>query len=49
MRQKQKFEGDATVSHGEAVMRLRHPAPGPIAFQMSVFAVGGRPDLSLLI
>ena len=36
-------------SHGEAVKRLRHPALGPIEFEYSVFAVDGRPDLSMVV
>jgi transcriptional regulator with XRE-family HTH domain len=35
-------------SHGEVVKRLRHPVLGPIEFEYSVFAVDGRPDLSML-
>jgi transcriptional regulator with XRE-family HTH domain len=36
-------------SHGEAVKRLRHPVLGPIEFEYSVFAVDGRPDLSMVV
>lgn len=36
-------------SHAEAVKHIRHPILGPIAFEFSVFAVDGRPDLSLLV
>jgi hypothetical protein len=36
-------------AHGEMVKQLRHPTLGEIAFEYSVFAVDGRPDLSLLI
>jgi transcriptional regulator with XRE-family HTH domain len=35
-------------SHGEVVKRLRHPVLGPIEFEYSVFAVDGRPDLSMI-
>jgi transcriptional regulator with XRE-family HTH domain len=35
--------------HTEVVKHLRHPVLGPIAFELSVFAVDGRPDLSLLV
>jgi transcriptional regulator with XRE-family HTH domain len=34
---------------GETVKHIRHPVVGPIAFEMSAFAVDGRTDLSLLI
>ncbi len=33
----------------EAVKHLRHPILGPIAFELSTFAVDGRTDLSLLV
>ena len=36
-------------SHGEAVKHIRHPKLGPIAFEYSVFAVDGRPDLNLVV
>jgi transcriptional regulator with XRE-family HTH domain len=36
-------------SHGEGVKRIRHPVLGPIAFEYSVFAVDGRPDLSMVV
>ncbi|MDR3510074.1 MAG: helix-turn-helix transcriptional regulator [Caulobacteraceae bacterium] len=35
--------------HGEAVKHLRHPVLGPLAFEISAFAVDGRTDLSLLV
>ncbi len=35
--------------HGEAVKHIRHPVLGPIAFEYSVFAVDGRPDLSMVV
>jgi transcriptional regulator with XRE-family HTH domain len=41
--------GDVLSTHSEMVKRLRHPVLGEIAFEHSVFAVDGRPDLSLLI
>jgi transcriptional regulator with XRE-family HTH domain len=34
---------------GEMVKHIRHPALGELAFEMSVFAVDGRTDLSLLV
>ncbi|HET6470657.1 MAG TPA: helix-turn-helix transcriptional regulator [Pseudomonadales bacterium] len=36
-------------AHGDAVKHVRHPLLGPISFEFSVFAVDGRPDLSLLV
>jgi transcriptional regulator with XRE-family HTH domain len=36
-------------SHGEGAKRIRHPVLGPIAFEYSVFAVDGRPDLSMVV
>jgi transcriptional regulator with XRE-family HTH domain len=35
-------------AHGEAVKRIRHPVLGPIEFEYSMFAVDGRPDLSMV-
>src|ERR1700722_10559964 len=35
--------------HGEVVKHIRHPTLGPIAFEYSAFAVGGRPDLSMVV
>jgi transcriptional regulator with XRE-family HTH domain len=37
------------MAHPEKVKQIRHAALGPIAFEYSVFAVDGRPDLSLLV
>ncbi|QOZ32662.1 helix-turn-helix transcriptional regulator [Bradyrhizobium sp. CCBAU 53421] len=36
-------------AHGEAIKHIRHPVLGPIAFEYSVFAVDGRPDLGLVV
>jgi transcriptional regulator with XRE-family HTH domain len=36
-------------SHGEGVKHIRHPVLGTLAFEYSVFAVDGRPDLSMII
>ena len=33
----------------DAVKHLRHPILGPVAFEVSAFAVDGRPDLTLLV
>jgi transcriptional regulator with XRE-family HTH domain len=41
--------GEVLGPHAEMVKQIRHPLLGPIAFEYSVFAVDGRPDLSLLI
>ena len=35
--------------HGEGVRHIRHPVLGPIAFEYSVFAVDGRPELSMVV
>ncbi len=40
---------NAVNSSCEAVRRLLHPELGKIAFEFSAFAVGGRPDLALLV
>ena len=36
-------------THGEATKHLCHPIAGPLALEYAVFAVDGRPDLSLVI
>ncbi|AOK32425.1 MULTISPECIES: helix-turn-helix transcriptional regulator [Burkholderia] len=36
-------------AHGETVKRVRHPVLGPLGFEYSVFAVDGRPDLSMAV
>ena len=43
------WRNNEVLSHGEAVKHIRHPTLGDIAFEYSVFAVDGRPDLSLPI
>jgi transcriptional regulator with XRE-family HTH domain len=35
--------------HRDAVKHMHHPVLGPIAVEMSAFAVDGRPDLTLLV
>src|SRR5262249_34485972 len=40
---------DAPGVHREAVKHLRHPVFGRLALEISVFAVDGRTDLSLLV
>jgi transcriptional regulator with XRE-family HTH domain len=42
-------DNDPPGVHGEAVKHMRHPVLGEVAFEISVFAVDGRTDLSLLI
>jgi len=37
------------TAHGDGVKRMRHPVLGPIALEVSAFAVDGRRDLALLI
>ena len=46
---KAMWHDNEVLSHGEAVKHIRHPVLGRIAFEYSVFAVDGRPDLSLLV
>lgn len=41
-------ENDVPSPH-DGTKQIRHPVLGPISFEFSVFAVDGRPDLSLLI
>jgi transcriptional regulator with XRE-family HTH domain len=42
-------DNDVRGAHGEAVKHMKHPILGPIAFEYSVFAVDGRPDLSMVV
>lgn len=42
-------DNDVRASYGEAAKQLRHPTAGPVALEYSAFAVGGRPDLSMVI
>jgi len=42
-------DNDLPGVHGEAVKHIRHPTLGPIAFELSTFAVDGRTDLSMLV
>ncbi len=46
---KAMWRNNEVLTHGEAVKHVLHPVLGRIAFEYSVFAVDGRPDLSLLI
>jgi len=42
-------EHDDVRTFGEGIKRLRHPIVGPLALEYSAFAVGGRPDLSMVV
>lgn len=42
-------ENDVRGGQYEAVKRIRHPDLGPFAFELSVFAVDGRTDLSMVV
>lgn len=35
-------------AHGDAVKHIRHPMLGPLAFEMSAFAIDGRTDLAMV-
>ena len=41
-------EQDVTA-HGEGVKRLRHPEAGSLDLEYSTFAIGGRPDLAMVV
>jgi transcriptional regulator with XRE-family HTH domain len=42
-------DNDVRGAHGEAVKHMKHPILGSIAFEYSIFAVDGRPDLSMVV
>ena len=42
-------DNDLPAHHGEGVKHIRHPVLGPLAFELSAFAVDGRTDLMLLV
>lgn len=42
-------ENEVHGPHGDAVKRIRHPVLGPLAFELSAFAVDGRADLNMLV
>ena len=42
-------DNEVPRANHDAVKHLRHPVLGPIAVEMSAFAVDGRPDLTLLV
>jgi len=39
----------AVSADGEGTKRLRHPEAGLLSFEYSIFVVGGRPDLALVV
>jgi transcriptional regulator with XRE-family HTH domain len=43
------WRDNQVAGHGEGVKRLHHPELGMIELEFSVFAVDGRPDLSLMV
>ena len=55
--QRRQYRIDLVSGHGDdhevvrrlLVQRVSHPHVGPLAVEYSVFAVDGRPDLSLVI
>jgi hypothetical protein len=42
-------DNDVRSTYGETAKSVRHPVAGLIALEYSVFAVDGRPDLSMVI
>jgi transcriptional regulator with XRE-family HTH domain len=42
-------DNDVRTTYGEAAKQVRHPAAGLIGLEYSAFAVGGRPDLGIVI
>jgi transcriptional regulator with XRE-family HTH domain len=46
---KRMWRDNDVRGHHEEVKHIRHPIVGPIAFEYSVFAVDGRPDLSMVV
>jgi transcriptional regulator with XRE-family HTH domain len=42
-------DNDLPAHHSEGVKHIRHPVLGPLAFELSGFAVDGRTDLMLLV
>jgi transcriptional regulator with XRE-family HTH domain len=42
-------DNDVRTTYGEAAKQVRHPAAGLIGLEYSAFAVGGRPDLGMVI
>ncbi|MBY8828430.1 helix-turn-helix transcriptional regulator [Hephaestia mangrovi] len=45
----QLWRANDVAGHGEGTKRLRHPELGPIELEFSLFAIDGRPDLSLMV
>jgi len=46
---KEMWHDNDVRSHGEGVKQIRHPVLGLLAFEYSVFAVDGRPDLNMVV
>jgi transcriptional regulator with XRE-family HTH domain len=46
---KEMWANNDVQSHVEHVKHIRHPLLGPLAFEYSVFAVDGRPDLNMVV
>jgi transcriptional regulator with XRE-family HTH domain len=43
------WQDNDVKGHREGIKHIRHPDIGPIAFEYSVFAVDGRPDLNMVV
>ncbi len=43
------WRGNDVVAHGERLKRIRHPELGLIEFELSAFAVDGRPELGMVV
>jgi transcriptional regulator with XRE-family HTH domain len=46
---KEMWSNNDVQGHMESVKHIRHPILGPLAFEYSVFAVDGRPDLNMVV
>jgi transcriptional regulator with XRE-family HTH domain len=46
---KAMWAANEILTHGEGIKHICHPVLGPLALEISAFAVGGRPDLSMLV
>jgi transcriptional regulator with XRE-family HTH domain len=46
---KEMWRSNDVQGHMESVKHIRHPILGPLAFEYSVFAVDGRPDLNMVV
>lgn len=43
------WRSNDVMAHSEGIKRIRHPEAGPIAMEFSSFAVGGRPELGMVV